>query len=161
MIRWLKVDPKLSEIDLRDYYWISRDQLSSSISGSSLIPSHIRALSRKLIDHGSGSILAACISSEMPKSELEQQMLFALLEKELVKAPDNDKIHKIFIELMAQKINDSVQLYIKAISQVDHEKVPFSLRNELQSAKKKNVLVQTAINAFRKDTQIGRALKQE
>jgi predicted KAP-like P-loop ATPase len=160
IIRWLKVEPKLSNIDLRDYYWISRDQLSGSISGSSLVPPHIRILSKSLIDHGSGSILAGDISKLFSKTELEREMLFVLLEKELLKAPENDKVHKVFIELMAQKMNNSVQSYTRVLTQIDHDKVPFSLRNELRIAKNKNESVQGVIDLFRADTKIGKGLKQ-
>lgn len=43
-IKWLNAEPKLTDIDLRDYYWITRDQLTTSISGSSLVSPHIRSL---------------------------------------------------------------------------------------------------------------------
>lgn len=162
MIKWLKVEPKLSGIDLRDYYWISRDQLLGSITGSSLIPTHIRALTRTLLDHGSGSILTGIISKSLVTiNESEMEMLFSLLEKELLKAPEDDKIHKVFIEMMAQNIRGIIQSYSRILKQIDHEKIPFSLRNELLLAKTKNASIQTVMDLFATDSKIGKALKQK
>jgi predicted KAP-like P-loop ATPase len=162
LIRWLKVEPKLSGLDLRDYYWISRDQLSDSISGSSLVPTHIKSLCKKLVDHGSGTILTNTVKVEVLKTtESDLNTLLSLLEKELLKAPDSDKIHKVFIELMAQKTQGSIQSYSRVIKQIDHDKIPFSLRHELLQAKSKNNDVQGVIKLFKPASQIGKALKDK
>jgi len=136
LLMWLKVEPKLSEVDLRDYYWISRDQLSGTISGSSLIPVHIRTLFKKLIEHGSGTILSNTIRTEVKEklSEPDLSSLFSLLEKQLSKAPENASLHKVFIEMMAQEIPDSFVSYKRVIKQVDNNKIPFSIGNQIKLA---------------------------
>src|ERR1019366_5315738 len=162
IIRWLNVEPKLSTIDLRDYYWISRDQLEGSISGSSLIPILIRSLAIKLVGHGSGTILTNTVSTEVSKlSELETGHLFVLLGKDLAKNPENDKIHRVFIELMAQNVFNSVTAYSKIIPRVDNSKIPFSLRNDLQLAAKRNTGIESVYALFNPDSQIGKALNQK
>lgn len=97
IIKWLNIEPKLSGIDLKDYFWISRDQLEKSISGSSLIPIQIRKLCKSLLDAGSGTILVNIIEKEvvgkLDDNNLEN--LLSLLGKELLKAPENDNIHKV------------------------------------------------------------------
>lgn len=160
IVRWLKVEPKLTEIDLRDYYWISRDQLSRSISGSSLIPTHIRSLTAKLINHPSGTILERTIKTEImgALTENDADSLFILLEKELSKAPDNDKIHKVYIELMSQKHTNSIKSYSRIIQQLDHDKVPFSLRHDFQTALQKNSDIDRVIKLFKLESQIGKGL---
>lgn len=159
--RWLTIEPKLSEVDLRDYYWISRDQLEGSISGASLIPPHVRGLLRKLTDHGSATILTSMIKADLPKlNDPDLSSLLSLLEKELLKAPENDRLHKVFIEMIAQKINSSIQSYSRTIKQVDHNKISFSLRNQIQGAITKNPLAKEILTLFKKDSQIGKGLKQ-
>lgn len=159
-IRWLKVEPQLSKVDLRDYYWISRDQLTSSISGSSLIPTHIRVIFMKLVGHGSGTILKNTITTEVSNKLTEQELLalFSLLEKELTKSPENASIHKVFIELMAQKIETSISSYIKTIGQVDNAKIPFSLQSDLTLAVKNNGEIKKVFSLFKEGTQIYKAL---
>lgn len=160
VIKWLSSEPKLSGVDLRDYYWISRDQLSTTISGASLIPPHIRVLSKKLINHGSGSILNKDIQQEingkLNNSEIET--LLTLLEKELIKSPENDSVHKVFIEMMNQKINEAIDSYTRAISKADNNKIPFSLRNDFQLTAKNNPDVEHIYTHFSKGSSIYKAL---
>jgi len=150
ILMWLKVDPKLSEVDLRDYYWISRDHLSGTVSGSSLIPVHVRSLFKKLKEHGSAKILATTIRTEVKDklSELDNESLFSLLEKELSKFPENQDMHKIFIELMAQSIPDSIIAYTRVIKQVDNSKIPFSLGNQITLAIKSNPEIENIKKVF-------------
>ena len=160
VVKWLSTEPKLSNIDLRDYYWISRDQLSTTISGASLIPPHIRILTKKLIEHGSGSILTNYISQDIISklSDAEYEILLSLLEKELVKFPENDSIHKVFIEMMAQNLHNVIESYGRAIKKVDNSKIPFSLRNSFTLAQGKNDNIKSLYSQFEKNSQIYKAL---
>ncbi|MBC8053800.1 MAG: NTPase [Sphingobacteriaceae bacterium] len=160
VIRWLNVAPKLTNIDLRDYYWISRDQLMGSISGSSLVPTHIRTLFKKLVEHGSGTILSNTISKEVvgKLSDADNEVLLSLLEKEVSKMPENGNLHKVFIELMAQCSSGTIESYTRAIKQMDHEKIPFSLRNDFILAAKKNTDVERIYAVFKPKSQISKAL---
>lgn len=160
LMRWLSIEPKLSNVDLRDYFWISRDQLEKSISGSSLIPRHIRDLCKTLIEHGSGTILVSTISKEviLKLNEQDTEILLSLLEKELLKSPENDKIHKVFIELMSQKVSHSIDSYRRIIPQVDNTKIPFSLNNDLKLAVKSNSEIETIFKTYTANSQIYKSL---
>lgn len=160
IVKWLNAEPKLANVDLRDYYWISRDQLSTTISGASLISPHIRSLTKQLIDHGSGSILTNTITQEVngKLSEPEGEMLLALLEKELIKFPENDSIHKVFIEMMSQNVPKIIESYSRAIAKADNSKIPFSLRSEFTLAEAKNANVKSLYAKFERSSQIFKAL---
>ncbi len=162
VLNWLRVEPKLSNLDLRDYYWVSRDQLHANISGASLIPNHLRFLFKELVEHGSGSILASSVGKKVSNlSESEIELLVSLLEKELSKKPDDVNVHKVFIELMNQSIPQSIESYIRIIRQVDQTKIPFSLRNEFKIAENKNPAVKSVYDHFEKGSMISKALNQK
>lgn len=160
IMKWLNAEPKLANVDLRDYYWISRDQLSTTISGASLISPHIRSLTKKLIDHGSGSILTNTITQEVngKLNDTEGEILLSLLEKELIKFPENDSIHKVFIEMMSQNVSGIIESYSRAITKADNSKIPFSLRSEFTLAEGKNGNVKSLYDKFEKSSQIYKAL---
>lgn len=163
VIKWLNAEPKLANVDLRDYYWISRDQLSTTISGASLVPPHIRSLTKKLIDHGSGSILTNTITQEVVGKlpDTESEILLSLLEKELIKFPENDSIHKVFIEMMSQNMIGIIESYSRAIAKADNNKIPFSLRSEFTLAEGKNGNVKSLYSKFEKTSQIYKALNSK
>lgn len=163
MLRWLNLEPKFSGFDLSDYFWLSRDQLFSSVSGSSLIPTHIRSLFKLLIEPGSGTILKTTVATDViPLPAAVQLQLFSLLEKELIKNPEKPAIHKIYIEMMGQKIPNSITSYKKVVGQIgDHDSIPFSLRSDIQLAAKSNPEVQELDKIFQTNSQIYKALNQK
>ena len=161
IIRWLKAEPKLSNIDLRDYYWISRDQLSTSISGSSLISPHIRTLVKKLIEHGSGSSLNRMIKTEVKDkmSDGDYETLISLLEKELTKEPGKLELHEVFIEMMSEECPNIIESYTRVIRKIDNNQIPFSLRHNLKLAAAKNIEIEQLYNIFDKGSNIFKAIK--
>ncbi len=159
VVTWLKLEPKLAGIDLSDYFWIARDNISS-LSGSSLIPSHIRSLFKSLVEFGSASILRNTVTNDiltLPSQQLLQ--IYALLEKEITKTPEKNELHKVFYELMAQKVPNSIVAYKKAVGQIaDHNSIQFSLRNDIELAIKSNPEVEEIRKIFHSSSQIHKAL---
>ncbi len=163
VIKWLKVNPQLSKTDLRNYYWITRDQLTSSISGTSLIPEYIRSLFKKLVEHGSTKILEGIVTKEVLKlnNDADLESVLTLLEKELIRAPEKEGLHEIIIEFMQQKIPNSITTYTRVIKQIDHKVIPHHLHNQLKTAVAKNAEVKSIVTLFGSDSKIGKALKQD
>jgi predicted KAP-like P-loop ATPase len=163
IVKWLNVEPKLSNIDLRDYYWISRDQLTSSVSGSSLIQEHVRVIFKKLKNHGSAVLLAKTIEKDVMTitNPNDTQSLIMLLERELIKQPEDETIHKIFIEAIAHNAIDFVEAYTRVIKTINHKVIPFNLSNQMKNAQQKNVRMQEIITLFKGDSKISKSLKQD
>lgn len=145
---------------MRDYYWITRDQLTSSISGSSLISPHIRSLVKKLIEPVSGSALTRTVTNEIKDklNEGDYETLISLLEKELIKAPEKTEIHEAFIELMSEKCPNVIEAYKRAIKNVDNNQIPFSLAQNFKLIESKNIDVKKLYKVFDKDSQIYNAI---
>jgi len=132
VVRWLKVEPKLAEVDLRDYFWLSRDQLSGSISGASLIPPLIKTLFRELMEHASETILRT--SAQQATSSLkehEQALLLDMLAQEVIKRPAG-KGHRILIDLVITGMPAALSAYKSVLLKTSHEYIPFSLHNTLR-----------------------------
>jgi predicted CopG family antitoxin len=163
MKKWLVIEPQLGVIDLSDYFWLSRDQLFSSISGSSLIPPHIRTLFKSLIEYSSEKILHSTIENEVIKeSPQNMAFMYTLLEKELMTEPGKPELHKVFFALMGKKVENSFDSYKKAISKIsDHEDINFSISIPLLSLIKTNPELEELKNIFKPDTKIDKALKRK
>ena len=141
---------------MRDYYWITRDQLTTSISGSSLVSPHIRSLVKKLIDPVSGTALTRTVTNEIKDklSEGDYETLISLLEKELTKAPEKTEIHEAFVELMAENCPNVIDAYIRVIKKVDNDKIPFSLAQNFKLIEAKNSGVKKLYKVFSKGSSI-------
>ena len=158
LLKWLREPPLLSGVDLRNYYWISRDQLTGSISGTSLIPEHIRAMFKRLAEHGSAKILETTVKEMVRMSEPEQAQIISLLEKELVRTPEKEPLHIVMIEMMKQQVIGSLKSYKRIIGLVDNTVIPYALNNEIKTASKKNPAIEELYGVFSKDSKISKAL---
>ena len=48
--KWLKMEPYLNDIDLRDYFWLSRDKLSVSLPTVNLVPPIVKRIYKELVE---------------------------------------------------------------------------------------------------------------
>lgn len=120
VINWIKASPSLSEFDLRDYFWLSRDKLSS-INGNTLIPPFIKSLLLKLEEDIPTKLTKEIISSELlPLNGTERQVFFTLLSQQLIANPSEKRFYDIFNYSIELGVEDCIAIYtqsIKAIGQ--------------------------------------------
>ena len=78
--------------------------------------------------------------------------MIGLFENELLKTPENEKIHIIFIELISHKILFSLENYLKLINKIDQNKIPSHLSSRYKMALKENPEIKKVITTLSKNT---------
>ena len=78
MDRWILMAPALADVDLRDYMWVTRDRLGSTMSGTMMIPLIVRTVLKQLLsDMGQKTGFAAMRTlSPQDRAILTQQLIF-------------------------------------------------------------------------------------
>ncbi|WP_145450577.1 hypothetical protein [Gimesia panareensis] len=80
--RWIAIDPKLAGIDLRDYFWVARDRLQSTLSGLSMVPPIVRRAFDDLMSDNPGKRTASmAMIRELPEDDCE--VLFGLIDQRI------------------------------------------------------------------------------
>ena len=51
---WLRIEPPLRDVDLRDYFWLTRDKTNSSLVGTAMIPPAVRRIFTSLTNGKKG-----------------------------------------------------------------------------------------------------------
>jgi predicted KAP-like P-loop ATPase len=133
LIKWLTVDPKLKEVDLRDYFWISRDRISSSILGASLVPPIVKQLFNKLNQDGlpakaSKHIISAEVKI-LGESELSQFLIF--ISSMLKKNKNQKRLYDIFHYLIEEGI-EAESYYKEALVNISNNGVEPAIGNALK-----------------------------
>lgn len=83
---WLRLEPQLATTDLRDYFWIARDRLTTTISGLTMVPPLVRALYDQLVTGNEGELrLVAPQARDLGPEELA--ILLRLLGQQLLREP--------------------------------------------------------------------------
>ena len=96
IVRWVKMEPTLSNFDLRDYFWLVRDRLGSTLGNLSLVSLHVRRLFALLL--GAGHRIAAKEAAVLDQAELEK--LQELLGQQMMRQPNEKKVYDAFHALM-------------------------------------------------------------
>ena len=84
---WVRMEPALADVDLRDYFWIARDRTKSTLSAASLVSPLVSRLFRDLIGDNDGARKAA-VTSAKELDDLETERLLGLLTQQVSRHPD-------------------------------------------------------------------------
>lgn len=108
VVKWLNADPKLKDVDLRDYFWISRDKILTSIAGTSLIPPVVKAIYKELENELPATISKKLITDKVATlADHERIALLELLNQMVKKNPKTKRLHDLFQYMIDENIVDS------------------------------------------------------
>ena len=161
LIRWGRMEPKLSAVDLRDYFWLARDRLGSTLSNLSLVSLHVRRLFNALL--GSGRRAAATEAALLDATERDK--LHELLVQHTLRQPTDKKSYDAFHSLM-EAGSPSETIYVELLSKVSKKSIPPAIGPALAALLKSKPNLQPAfasvIEEFKaaKGTQIAAAFQK-
>jgi hypothetical protein len=84
---WLRMQPGLSEVDLRDYFWLARDRTSSTLSGVTMVSPLVRRLFDSLTSGNTGEQKAAARGA-VSLIESERGDLLEMLQHRIQRHPE-------------------------------------------------------------------------
>ncbi len=164
LARWIKMKPRLSGEDLRDYFWIARDRLQSSISGMSMVPPIVRRVFEGLTSEN-GSIKNEATRSAGEFDENEVEMLFELLLRNAKQNPSEKTSFDAYRSLIEGNVSDAASQLASAISEIPASAIPPAVGGDLLTLIKAKPdigpVFASVIEAIKEtDTQIGRMITQ-
>ena len=132
--RWVAMDPSLAGIDLRDYFWVARDRLQSSVAGVSMIPPLVRRTAKGLTNpESSGSIREATAVAARGFDEDEREMLYELLKVAVNRHPDQLESYNAYRSLIEADIPEAPARFGEVLLGVPAAVTPPSLGLDLQT----------------------------
>ncbi|HAV12049.1 MAG TPA: NTPase [Opitutae bacterium] len=107
-IRWLSYEPKLTNVDLRNYMWVTRDRLRSTMSSTVMVPTVVRNTLKLLLSELGDTEGRKQVGALQPD---ELEILFNLLENHAQQRPGEMKAFKALID-----ISEANPSYVPAFS---------------------------------------------
>lgn len=126
IINWLKVEPMLSEVDLSDYFWLSRDKIASTISSTSLIPTIVKSLYKKLdSDSMPDSVTKKIITDELALlSEFEKISFWEFASQMLTRNHKKKRCYDIFHAMIDSGLIGATSFYAKSLDLISANDIP-------------------------------------
>ena len=128
--RWLAMKPRLSDIDLRDYFWIARDRLEATLSSAALIPPIVRLAFSDIISNNPASTNQAVQTIKTFKEE-ERVSFLDLLEIHIKRHADEKAGYDAFRKLISENVSGSLESYVNALSTAPIESIPPAIAYDL------------------------------
>jgi hypothetical protein len=126
--RWLSLEPKLTGVDLSDYFWLARDRLASSLSGLTMVPPAVRKAFEALLKKSERRLAPAMIKTFDPS---EIAALHDLLHRNLTREPENFDGYDAFKALVETR-PESAATFAKTLMGLQLASLPASIPGELK-----------------------------
>jgi predicted KAP-like P-loop ATPase len=121
IINWIKTPPALSGKDLRDYFWVSRDKLSS-LQSNLLIPPHIRDLISFFEDEVSEIITKENLKQKIISlSGTEISIFYEVLGKRIINDKENIRLYQLLRYSIEENILFAKEKYIEVLKTIGNE----------------------------------------
>lgn len=105
---WLQMQPPLSGVDLRDYFWLARDRTSSTLTGVQMVSPLVRRLLDQLISDNEGEqTLGAREAARL--DDFEREALLELLQQQVERHPDQISGPEALFRLAEQRLEGAAQ----------------------------------------------------
>lgn len=128
---WLLLEPTLADIDLRDYFWVARDKLHSTMSGLSMVPPLVRTFAQELVSDSDGERLTAAKSALDLNGE-ERAALLRLLGQQLRQRPDSVASAKGFVAVIDVGLPGALDGFIDTLGTIPPGRIEPNIPYDLQ-----------------------------
>lgn len=163
VIKWIQLEPKLSEIDLRDYFWITRDRLSDSMPGALMIPPEVKTVIQELYATPTDTTLDKKIKESIKDLWGDNHIthLYTELKARTLKNPEDKKHYDIYYFLVKNEIPQSVESYLEILDLVEKSVPPGVAFNLIELGKEHQTLSERIKQIEQNNSKLGRAIKAQ
>ncbi|MGE8429635.1 MAG: KAP family P-loop NTPase fold protein [Sphingobacterium sp.] len=134
LLNWIKVEPSLSDVDLSDYFWLSRDKIAATIPGTSLIPTIVKSLYKKLDAESMPTTVTGKIIREevMMLTEFERNNFLEFSGQVLARNPKKKRGYDIFHALLDNNVAGTESFYVRALESIAANDIPAAIGEALK-----------------------------
>lgn len=161
---WITSEPSLTRVDLRDYFWLSRDKLESTIDSSILIPPIVKQVYSNFKNAASIRIkinILENLDDKIDSTNLE--FLYKYILQEFNKDMKEDRNYEFIMYLVKYDKNGAINILMEMLNKSNVQNLKAHLASELLQIKHKSNLIEDFINETLKkysSSKFAKALKE-
>jgi hypothetical protein len=150
--KWIAMEPALSGVDLRDYFWVARDRLQTTLTGLSMVPPLVRRVFESLLSDSSPKRIAGATSAAELTTD-EREALFKLLQQNLKSKAREKSGYDAFRLLIERDVSGAAKQFADAILSVPLDVIPAAVGMDLATLSQAKPEANTALEPVLKRLQ--------
>jgi hypothetical protein len=163
ILKWVRMQPSLQEINLMDYYWISRDKLENTINAEAMVSQIVRLIHKSISTFTTQKSLKSEIQKINQLLDNEKSVLFNMIGSDLLDHPDDDRCYSVIHSIIDSNYSEMMVIYKDVLFRIKERNkdslIPPSVALGMKELAKKDVSFVTLINSFNTTSRISKALK--
>ena len=133
LLKLLSTEPKFSEVDMKELFWVSRDNLVDEMSGLSLISTRVKTIFNNAYNASSDTIREdACKKEIKGLSSNELDDLYELLDSRLLMVANDKNAFSVYYFCIMNDVERAYQRFLEVLSRINVSSIPFSLGNKFK-----------------------------
>lgn len=126
-------EPLFSQVNLKELFWVSRDNLVSDMTGVSLIPTRIRALFKEVYSASSTKIQNKIINDKVKHlSQGDLRDFYDLLDAQLTINPTESKGYLIYCSCDELEVSASFDRFVELLARIGTGGISISIANQIK-----------------------------
>lgn len=133
LLKLIAAEPKFSEVDMKELFWVSRDNLVDEMSGLSLISTRVKTVFNNAYNAVSDNIREDAVKNEvkgMAANELEE--FYDLLDSKLLMAADDKNAYSVYYFCIMNDAERAYQRLLEVLPRINIASISFSLGNKFK-----------------------------
>ena len=133
LLKLIATEPKFSEVEMKELFWVSRDNLVDEMSGLSLISARIKTVFNNAYNASSDTIREdACKKEIKVLSPNELEELYDLLDSKLLMAANDKNAYSVYYFCIMNDVERAYQRLLDVLLRITISSIPFSLGNKFK-----------------------------
>lgn len=162
--KWIVMEPFLTEVDLRDYFWVARDRLESTFSGVSMVSPVVRAVLDDLLS-GAAPKRNSAMKSAQSLDPDELTSLLTLIRQRVLRQPGEKNGFDAIRSLIEADIKQAAELMAISLLQCPLDNLHPAVGMDLVTisnakAEFQDILKPAIDHLIRSNTAVGRAVQK-
>jgi len=133
LMKLMTSEPKFSEVDMKELFWVSRDNIVEQMSGLSLISFRVRKMFNKAYNAATDTIRENVCKDEiitLQASDLGE--LFDLIDAKILTDPVKKEGYGVYYFCIKYGVPRAYNRFLEILGRIDVKKIPFSLGSKFR-----------------------------
>lgn len=151
---WIKLHPPISDIDLRDYFWLARDKTDSLLADVKMVAPIVRRIFNQLVGDNEGEQHIGARET-VKLNTAEQETLLELLIQHIERHPDQESGIKAILKLIENKVEGSLESLLRTLEKLPSKQlfpgIAFNLKTIAMQNSIHKPVIKNLLGKFQKE----------